>query len=159
MCFVEFTLEQLHKTWTALVASSDLKKKYDLHPIIINSVCFNNARRGVCRTCSTINSLFVLDCWLDETILGYNGKSPAKPYSEVAPALYRQTNIRHIAGEFRYHIVDFLLKTWNQIPLWYFKDQLACRFDILDSISSFFCILTYAIIYVLIYHIIFWLYL
>ena len=29
------------------------------------------------------------------------------------------------------------------------------RFDILDSISSFFCILTYAIIYVLIHHIIF----
>ena len=31
--------------------------------------------------------------------------------------------------------------------------------DILDSISSFFCILAYAIIYVLIHHIIFWLYL
>ena len=41
-----------------------------------------------------------------------------------------------------------------------FKHQLGCRFDILDSISSFFfCILTYVIIYVLIHHIIFWLYL
>ena len=37
----------------------------------------------------------------------------------------------------------------------FFKHQLGCRFDILDSISSFFCILTYAIIYVLIHHIIF----
>ena len=34
-----------------------------------------------------------------------------------------------------------------------------CRFDILDNISSFVSILTYAIIYVLIHHIIFWLYL
>ena len=38
-----------------------------------------------------------------------------------------------------------------------FKHQLRCRFDILDSIS--FCILTYATTYVLIHHIIFWLYL
>ena len=44
---------------------------------------------------------------------------------------------------------------WKSI----FKHQLGCRFEILDSISSFFCILTYAIIYVLIHHIIFWLYL
>ena len=34
-----------------------------------------------------------------------------------------------------------------------------CRFDILGSISSLFCILAYAIIYVLIHHIMFWLYL
>ena len=40
-----------------------------------------------------------------------------------------------------------------------FKHQLGCRSDILDSISSFFCILTYAIKNVLIHHIIFWLYL
>ena len=38
-----------------------------------------------------------------------------------------------------------------------FKHQLGCRFDILDSISSCFCILTYAILYILIHHIIFWL--
>ena len=45
---------------------------------------------------------------------------------------------------------------WKSI----FEHQLGCRFDILDSISSFFfCILTYAIIYVLMHHIIFWLYL
>ena len=44
---------------------------------------------------------------------------------------------------------------WKSI----FKQQLGCRFDIMDSISSFLCILTYAIIYVLIHHIIFWLYL
>ena len=43
---------------------------------------------------------------------------------------------------------------WKSI----FKQQLGCRFDIMDSISSYFCILTYAIIYVLI-HIILWLYL
>ena len=42
---------------------------------------------------------------------------------------------------------------WKSI----FKQQLGCRFDIMDSISS--RILTYAIIYVLIHHIIFWLYL
>ena len=44
---------------------------------------------------------------------------------------------------------------WKSI----FKHQLGYRFDILDSISSFFCILTYryAIIYVLIHRIIFWL--
>ena len=44
---------------------------------------------------------------------------------------------------------------WKSI----FKQQLGCRFDIMDSISSLFRILTYAIIYVLIHHIIFWLYL
>ena len=41
---------------------------------------------------------------------------------------------------------------WKSI----FKQQLGCRFDIMDSISSFFCILTYAVIYVLKHHIIFW---
>ena len=43
-------------------------------------------------------------------------------------------------------------------PFWksIFKQQLGCRFDIMDSISLFFCILTYAIIYALIHHIIFW---
>ena len=40
-----------------------------------------------------------------------------------------------------------------------FKQQLDCRFGIMDSISYFFCILTYAIVYVLIHHIIFRLYL
>ena len=45
--------------------------------------------------------------------------------------------------------------SWKSI----FKHQLGCRFDKLDSISSFFCIVTYAIIYVLIHHIIFLLYL
>ena len=44
---------------------------------------------------------------------------------------------------------------WKSI----FKHQLGFRFDILNSISSFYCILTYAIIYVLVHHIIFWLYL
>ena len=47
---------------------------------------------------------------------------------------------------------------WKSI----FKHHLGCRFDILDSISSFFLfffILAYAIMYVLIHHIIFWLYL
>ena len=43
---------------------------------------------------------------------------------------------------------------WKSI----FKQQLGSGFDIMDSIS-FFCILTYANIYVLIHHIIFWLYL
>ena len=55
-----------------------------------------------------------------------------------------------------YHLPPACWSTfWKSI----FKHQLGCRFDILDSISSFFCILTYAIIYVLIHHIIFWLYL
>ena len=40
-----------------------------------------------------------------------------------------------------------------------FKQQLGCRFYIMDSISSFFCILTNVIIYVLIHHIIFRLFL
>ena len=40
---------------------------------------------------------------------------------------------------------------WKSI----FKQQLGCRFDIMDSISSFFCTLTYAIKYVLIHHTIF----
>ena len=40
-----------------------------------------------------------------------------------------------------------------------FKQQLGCRFDIMDHISSLFWILTYAIVYVLIHHIIFRLYL
>ena len=48
---------------------------------------------------------------------------------------------------------------WSTFWKLTFKQQLGCRFDIMDSISSFFCILTYAIIYVLIHHIIFRLYL
>ena len=40
-----------------------------------------------------------------------------------------------------------------------FKQQLGCRFDIMDNISSCFSILTYAIIYVFIHHISVWLYL
>ena len=48
---------------------------------------------------------------------------------------------------------------WSTFCKSIFKHQFGCRFDILDSISSFFCILTYAIIYVLIHHIIFLLYL
>ena len=36
----------------------------------------------------------------------------------------------------------------------FLNNSLGCRFDIIDSISSLFCILTYAIIYVLIHHII-----
>ena len=36
-----------------------------------------------------------------------------------------------------------------------FKEQLGCRFDIMDCKSSFFCILTYAIGYVLIHYIFF----
>ena len=39
------------------------------------------------------------------------------------------------------------------------NQQLGCRFDIMDTISSFFCVLTYAIIYVLIHQIIFRFYL
>ena len=48
---------------------------------------------------------------------------------------------------------------WSSFWKSTFKQQLGCRFDIMDSVSSFFCILTYAIIYVLIHHIIFRLYL
>ena len=48
-----------------------------------------------------------------------------------------------------------LVHFWKSI----FKQQLGCRCDIMDSISSFFCILTYTIMYVLIHHIMFWLYL
>ena len=40
-----------------------------------------------------------------------------------------------------------------------FKQQLSCRFDIMDNESYFFCALTYAIIYVLIHQIIFRFYL
>ena len=40
-----------------------------------------------------------------------------------------------------------------------FKQQLGCRFDIMDNKSYFFCVLTYAIIYVLIHQIIFRFYL
>ena len=40
-----------------------------------------------------------------------------------------------------------------------FKQQLGCRFDIMDCKSSFFCILTYAIVHVSIHHMIFRLYL
>ena len=35
------------------------------------------------------------------------------------------------------------------------KQELGCRFDIMDYESYFFCVLTYAIIYVMIHHIIF----
>ena len=40
-----------------------------------------------------------------------------------------------------------------------FKQQLGCRFDILDYTSSSFCILTYAIVYVFIHHMLFRFYL
>ena len=40
-----------------------------------------------------------------------------------------------------------------------FKQQLGYRFDIIDCKSSFFCILTYAIVHVLIHHMLFRLYL
>ena len=40
-----------------------------------------------------------------------------------------------------------------------FKQQLGCRFDIMDNISYFLCVLTYATIYVLIHQIIFRFYL
>ena len=40
-----------------------------------------------------------------------------------------------------------------------FKQQLGCRFDIMDNKSFFVCVLTYAIIYVLIHQIIFRFYL
>ena len=41
----------------------------------------------------------------------------------------------------------------------YIMDNLSCRFDIMDNESHFFCVLTYAIIYVLIHQIIFRFYL
>ena len=50
------------------------------------------------------------------------------------------------------------LACWSTFWKSIFKQQLGCRFDIMDSISSFF-IMTYASIYVLIHHIISWLYL
>ena len=40
-----------------------------------------------------------------------------------------------------------------------FEQQLGCSFDKMDCKSSYFCILTYAIVYVLIHHMLFWLYL
>ena len=37
--------------------------------------------------------------------------------------------------------------SWSTFWKSTFKQQLGCRFDIMDSVSSFFCILTYAIVY------------
>ena len=79
-------------------------------------------------------------------------------------------NLDILQGSFRLSNLFSLrrLESWiNHLPpacwstFWksIFKHRLGCRFDILNSISSFSCILTYAIIYVLIHHIIFWLYL
>ena len=81
-------------------------------------------------------------------------------------------NIHTQFGYSGYRICNWLslrrLVSWiNDLPPAYwstfwksiFKLQLGCRFDILDSISSFFCILTYAIIHVWIHHIIFLIYL
>ena len=48
---------------------------------------------------------------------------------------------------------------WSTLWKANFKHKLGCRFDILDSISSFFLYFDIAIIYVLIHHILFWLYL
>ena len=45
---------------------------------------------------------------------------------------------------------------WNRFGKSISKHQFGCRFDIMDGISSCLCILTYAIKYVLIHHIIFW---
>ena len=60
----------------------------------------------------------------------------------------------HIATQLGYYAGEFPA-CWSTFWKSIFKHQLGCRFDILDSISSYFCISTYAIIYVLIHHIIF----
>ena len=80
------------------------------------------------------------------------------------------TQLRYYAGEFQalqlivlatFGVADNHLPPtcWSTFWKSILTHQLGCRCDILDSIFSFFCILTYAIIYVLIHHIIFWLYL
>ena len=52
-----------------------------------------------------------------------------------------------------------LIKCWSTFWKSNFKQQLGCRFDIMDNESYFFCVLTYAIIHVLIHQIIFRFYL
>ena len=86
------------------------------------------------------------------------------------PYVYFRSHLDILQGSFR--LCNWLslqcLVSWiNHLPpacwstFWKstFKQQLGCRFDITYSISSFFCILTYAIAYVLIHHTIFRLYL
>ena len=113
-----------------------------------------------------LNNTLILDIWCS-TI-------PHLPECFCPWTFYR---IQHGAIGLGYSAGSFRLCNWlslrrlvswiNHLPsacwstFWksIFKHQLGCRFDILDSISSFLCILTYATIYVLIHHIIFWLYL
>ena len=75
------------------------------------------------------------------------------------------TQLGYSAGKFQalQLIVLVALLSWiNHLPpvcwstFWKsnFKQQLGCRFDIMDNLSYFFFVLTYAIIYVLIHQII-----
>ena len=76
----------------------------------------------------------------------------------IVNCFYHYTNVSEMRRLVSW-INHFPPACWSTFWKSIFKHQLGCRFDILDNISSFFCILTYAIIYVLIHHIIFWLYL
>ena len=114
--------------------------------------------------CSTVPHLPGCFCpWTFFQNIGFN-MVPSDPcMSHLA------TQLGYSAGEFQalqlivlatFGVMDYLPSAcWSTFWKSIFKHQLGCRFDILDSISSFLCILTYAIIYVLIHHIIYWLYL
>ena len=93
--------------------------------------------------------------------IGFN-MVPSDPFMS-----HLATQLGYSAGEFQalqlivlatFGVVDLPPACWSTCWKSIFKHQLGCRFDIVDSISSFFCILTYEIIYVWIHHIMFWLY-
>ena len=114
--------------------------------------------------CSTVPHLPGCFCpWTFFQNIGFNMVSSDPCMSHLA------TQLGYSAGEFQalqlivlatFGVVDYLPSAcWTTFWKSIFKHQFGCRFDILDSISSFLCILTYAFIYVLIHHIIFRLYL
>ena len=117
--------------------------------------------------CSAISHLPGCFCpWTFSQNIGFN-MVPSDPLCYVTSSYTTWIFCRGVSG-FR---TDCPCGVWcrgliNHLPpvrwstFWKstFKQQLGCWFDIADSIY-FFCILTYAIIYVLIHHIIFRLYL
>ena len=105
---------------------------------------------------STISYLPGCFCpWTFFQNIGFN-MAPSDPF------MSHLTQLRYSAGEFQTWLALRRLVSWiNHLPpacwstFWKsaFKQQLGYRFDIMDCISSFLCILTYAIAYVLIHNI------
>ena len=97
-------------------------EKYDLHVIIITSVCFNNATRGVYRTYSTINILLLLNCV--RLLIGRNHSGVQ--WQITSRALFCSCNgtlqaDRNWTNGWRVSVSHSRFSSQNQTPHWYFN--------------------------------------